>query len=78
VHALHWRRRDPQAGHTVQGTPRPQACGHARDRCSGGLGSYDCRWWTIGRCFTFLTLKLLTLVKKNPIITKDEGGDKSG
>jgi len=28
--------------------------------------------------FTFLTLKLLTLVKEEADIKKDEGGDKSG
>jgi putative Mg2+ transporter-C (MgtC) family protein len=42
---------------------------------SVGLGSYDVA--VTVAVFTFLTLKLLTLVKEETDITKDEGGDKS-
>jgi putative Mg2+ transporter-C (MgtC) family protein len=42
---------------------------------SVGLGSYDVA--VTVAVFTFLTLKLLTLVKEETAITKDEGGDKS-
>jgi putative Mg2+ transporter-C (MgtC) family protein len=42
---------------------------------SVGLGSYDVA--VTVAVFTFLTLKLLTLVKEEADIKKDEGGDKS-
>ena len=61
-------------GTTVQGTAASLWATGAIG-VSVGLGSYDVA--VTVAVFTFLTLKLLTLVKEETDIKKDEGGDKS-
>lgn len=63
-------------GTTVQGTATAASLwATGAIGVSVGLGSYDVA--VTVAVFTFLTLKLLTLVKEETDITKDEGGSKS-
>ena len=63
-------------GSTVQGTATAASLwATGAIGVSVGLGSYDVA--VTVAAFTFLTLKLLTLVKEETDIVKDEGGSKS-
>jgi putative Mg2+ transporter-C (MgtC) family protein len=63
-------------GTTVQGTATAASLwATGAIGVSVGLGSYDVA--VTVAVFTFLTLRLLTLVKEEDDIKKDEGGDKS-